>query len=149
MKRLPSILLIAAMVLLTASQTSGRESHIERDGNWWTGQEDAVKNIYIQGLMAGVELGGFISVASLSNQPEKLPCQHAVEESWLGYMDKYFDHVTAGQIEDRLDTFYADHRNGGIKVHLAVWVVVNKMAGTPEQEINAMTEKFRKKAATH
>jgi hypothetical protein len=88
MKHLPSIFLIAAMLLLPASQTGSGESHIERDGNWWAGQEEGQKNIYLQGLMAGVKLGGFISVASLGKHRENLSCQHAVGESWLGYMNK-------------------------------------------------------------
>jgi hypothetical protein len=52
----------------------------------------------------------------------------------------------AGQVSDGLDAFYKDYRNRSIRVVDAMWVVANSIAGTPQKEIDAMTENFRKYA---
>lgn len=48
---------------------------------------------------------------------------------------------------DGLDSFYKDYRNRTIKVHDAVWLVVNEIAGTPQQTMGKLIESYRQNAS--
>ena len=56
--------------------------------------------------------------------------------------------MTNVQIVDGLDTFYKDHQNRSIRLKAAVWLVVNTIAGTPQDELDKMIEYLRKKASS-
>ena len=51
------------------------------------------------------------------------------------------------QLVDGLDSFYKDYRNRTIKVHDAVWLVVNEIAGTPQQTMGKLIESYRQNAS--
>jgi hypothetical protein len=54
--------------------------------------------------------------------------------------------VTGGQLVDGLDSFYGDFRNRRILVYSAVWLVLNEIAGTPQDELDKMIQSWRKNA---
>jgi hypothetical protein len=161
MKRLPSILLLAAMLLLPASQTTkGQSSYDRRDGNWWTGltgltgpgDTDPVKVVklaYVAGIVDGVQLGMVSSTVLIPNKSEKPACVDDVAASSVDFRRKYLNHVTNDQISDGLDTFYADYRNRRIMVNNAILPVLMGIAGTPEEQVNKLIENLRKQASDY
>jgi hypothetical protein len=42
--------------------------------------------------------------------------------------------------------FYEDYRNRRIRIHSAVWLVLNETSGKPKVEMEKMVESFRKNA---
>jgi hypothetical protein len=66
------------------------------------------------------------------------------ERLYREYDKKFFANVSNGQIVDGLDQFFSDYRNRRIRVHNAVWLVTNGIAGTPEAELQQMIESWRK-----
>jgi hypothetical protein len=40
--------------------------------------------------------------------------------------------------------FYKDYRNRKIRIYDAVWLVLNSIAGKPQDELDKMIESFRK-----
>jgi hypothetical protein len=99
------------------------------------------------GFLDGMELGRSFSYWGFAQQREKSACVQDVETSYIGYSAKYLSHVTAGQIQDGLNTFYADYRNRRITVDHAVWLVLSGIAGTPQDELEKTIENFRRNAA--
>lgn len=60
--------------------------------------------------------------------------------------EKFFSHVTNVQLVAGLDKFYSDCRNRRIRVHGAVWLVVNGIAGTPQEKLDKMVEGWRERS---
>ena len=123
----PLIILIS---LLANCNYSWAEDE-RRDGNWWTTQTRLSKLDYIIGFFDGMELGNKFPYWKIihSNNKSDNKCFGKVYESYNEYSDKYFNHVTSGQIVDGLDSFYSDYKNRRLLVHDAVWLVVNGIAG--------------------
>jgi hypothetical protein len=111
---------------------------------------DIAKLDYVTGVFDGMELGRNFTSWGIYNLKEKgSPCLSQAISSYSDYSEKFFASVTSSQIADGLDVFYKDYRNRSIKVHDAIWVVVNSIAGTPQDKIDKLTENLRKNAASH
>jgi hypothetical protein len=110
-----------------------------RDGNWWGAQTRAWKISYAVGFFDGMDLGASFSQWGLLNHGSPnaktdIKSLTASVQSFQKYSSKYFDGVTASQLSDGLDSFYADYRNRGIAIHDSVWMVVQTIAGEPPSE---------------
>jgi hypothetical protein len=115
-----------------------------RDGNWWLRQEKYVKTIYAIGFSDGMDLGNRFSYWKyLNGTKAQQGCAVQAVDSYREYSQKYFGNVTAGQLSDGLDSFYADYKNRRILVSNAVWLVANGIVGTPEEKLNKMIESWR------
>ena len=101
---------------------------------------------YTIGFMDGMTFGRDVSIwKSLPDKSED-ECRDSVQESFKSYFEKYFLNVTNTQLADGLDEFYKDYRNRKIQVDGAIWLVVNAIAGTPKEELEKMTESWRRNA---
>ena len=58
--------------------------------------------------------------------------------------NKYFKNVTFEQLIDGLDHFFSDYRNRSIDVNGGILVVLRKIRGDSESEINKMINALRK-----
>lgn len=137
MKSLWVVLVLFAISLSTYAQEN------RRDGNWWREQSQSDKLTYIVGFFDGMDLGRQFSF--WKNMDDKV-CFPKVTESFAFYNDKFFKDVTNTQLADGLDVFYKDYRNRKIRIHDAVWLTVNAIAGTPQADLDRMVENFRKNA---
>jgi hypothetical protein len=112
-----------------------------RDGNWWREQSYSDKITYMVGFFDGMDLGREFSF--WKSVDDKV-CAPKIMESYDSYNDKYMKGVTNGQLVDGLDDFYKDYRNRRIKVHNAVWLVSNAIAGTSQADLDKRVENFRR-----
>jgi hypothetical protein len=117
-----------------------------RDGNWWRRQDALGKLDYVTGFFDGMQLGHRFSYWKNLGAFDKTCATKAVE-SYGALSDAYVKHLTVGQVSDGLNQFYSDYRNRTILIHDAVWLVLNGIAGTPEQEMKEMIESYRRAAA--
>ena len=117
-----------------------------RDGNWWHDQDRLTRAAYIIGFFDGMDLGHNFSYWKLLKEKEKDSCIGEIAESYREHSAKYFNNITNVQLMDGLDSFYADFRNRRIRVANAVWLVVNSIAGTPQEKLDSMVESWRRNA---
>jgi hypothetical protein len=112
------------------------------DGNWWVLGSRTEKDNYIIGFFDGMELG---NNSSYWNFPkEDSDCFRKVDKSYHEYHKRYFTNVTSGEIVNGLNSFYSDFKKRRILVPDAIWLVVNGIAGMAKEELEKMTESFRK-----
>ena len=137
----------ALALLIICTLASGDDDR--RDGNWWRTQKRNARISYAVGFYDGITLGHNFSVWKYLSNGTKTEQDGVAQarKSFVEYSRKYLYNVTTGQLVDGLDNFYADYRNRRIMVHDAVWLVVNAIAGTPQDELNKMTESWRKNSA--
>jgi len=119
------------------------------DGNWWIDQKMNEKDFYLIGLFDGMDLGHRFSCWKFLSNKTKADqsCFAKVRDSFKEYNQEYFSNVTIGQLSDGLDSFYVDYKNRRILVWRAVWIVVNGIAGTPEEELNKLIEAWRRNSS--
>lgn len=117
---------------------------IRRDGNWWQQEDEVQKYSYVLGFFDGMPLGGNFAWWDLKDKDGNYPTYlNKIYDSFEKY-NKYFINVSNSQIVDGLDTFYSDYRNKKIRIKDAIWIVVNSIAGKSPEEIEKLTQDFRK-----
>ena len=57
-----------------------------------------------------------------------------------------YEIVTAGQIVDGLNVFYEDYRNRKIRIHNAIWLVVQQISGKHKEDMEKTIEYDRRNA---
>jgi len=142
--RLTTLLVI---VLALGNATLSTVQSTRRDGNWWINQTKGFKNTYVAGFFDGMKLGYNFSYWGFYDEKNSEVCRGKIAKSFSDYNKKYLDEVTSAQIVDGLDSFYSDYKNRRIIVSDAVWLVLNGIAGTPQEEIEKMIEAWRRNAA--
>jgi len=130
-------------VLLFALSFSLHAQVARRDGNWWVQQSELTKTTYVIGFFDGMDLGKQFSGWKYDDDEAFIT---KVMQSFAFYDDKFLKDVTNDQLADGLDVFYKDYRNRKIRVHRAVWLTLNSIAGTSQADLEKMIENFRKNA---
>ena len=138
---------ITIVALLVCSLSLHADSSRNRDGNWWRTLTVSERNVYMTGFFDGTHLGHMFSYWDLVETREKTSCFSDTVKSFKTYSEKYAQNVTNDQIADGLTVFYSDYRNRSIRISDAVWLVLNTIAGTPQEKLDKMIENFRKNAA--
>lgn len=143
--KLKSQAVFAFFLLAISMSVFGSDTRM--DGNWWLSLEKNVRAFYVVGFLEGNELGQMFSTLKYmtpnANKTEQAGVNQA-RESYKEYYQKYLHNLTFGQVVDGLDSFYADYRNRRIRLPGAIWLVLNGIAGTPEDELNKLVESWRK-----
>jgi hypothetical protein len=135
------ILVVICLVGILPALSVAEENRI--DGNWWRDQDRLTRSGYITGFLDGMDLGGNFSYWKFVKDDKMNTCMGKVLESYADYRSKYFEKVTNGQLADGLDSFYANGQNRRILLTDAVWLVVNVIAGTPQDKIDSMLKTWR------
>lgn len=133
----------AVVCLLAALPALGQGTR--RDGNWWRDQGETSRLAYITGFFDGTKLGNYFSYWGMKDKDENANVLGPIK-SFSDYGAKYLAHVSNTQLSDGLTVFYQDYRNRKIELTEGIWLVLNTIAGTPEQEIQTMIEAYRKNA---
>jgi hypothetical protein len=145
---LARILIVALFAGITALPLEA-QSNERRDGNWWVSQEASYKRSYLLGLFDGVNLGSRLTAWGLPSRTRADSLRTAlVVHSFDSMATRFLSKVTNSQLAEGLDTLYADYRNRRILVLYGTWLVLNAIAGTPDDALRSMTEGFRRKAAS-
>lgn len=136
---------LVAALLVIGSSTSVCQDKTRRDGNWWVDQTPVARVNYVIGFFDGVPLGRDFSWWGCS-QEDKTKCLETLAPSYTKFEAKFLAGITGGQLSDGLDVFYKDYRNRRIRIRNAVWLVLNGIAGTPQGDVDKLTETFRSNA---
>ena len=138
--------IILAAPGLSMSPEAEAQTSDRRDGTWWRGLEPSERLMLVIGFLDGIELGNKFSYWGLITNGivKDQACFNTVKDSFLGYADRYFKNVTAGQLSDGMTAFYADYRNRSLTIPDAVWLVLQGISGVPADELEKKTENFRK-----
>jgi hypothetical protein len=139
---------VTLVALLVCSLSLHASDTRNRDGNLWRTLTAEQKITYIAAFWDGMELGHEFDLFDLVNRKEKAACAADADKSFNTYTDKYAKNVSNVQIVDGLNAFYSDYRNRSVPIHGGVWIVLNSIAGTPQETLDKMTENFRKVAAS-
>jgi hypothetical protein len=113
-----------------------------RDGIWWNQRSQDAKLDYVRGFVDGMVLGNRFSVWGKKPQ-EDAKCRAKAFDSFQEYNNRFFANVSDAQLADALDVLYKDSRNHHIMVEDAMWLVVNSIAGMPQDELNKLIESWR------
>ena len=146
MKRSLIVKILAVIFLLGILPALSVAEENRRDGNWWRDQDKLTRSGYITGFLDGMDLGSNFSYWKFVKDDKMNTCMGKVLESYADYHSKYFEKVTNGQLVDGLDSFYANGQNRRILLTDAVWLVVNVIAGTPQDKIDSMLKTWRRNA---
>ena len=138
---------LVAVLLLIVPVLSNAQTD-RRDGNWWDRHTRQEKGDYITGFFDGMDLGKNFSYWDISEKGRDSGCDYQAAKTYSDNARKFFSDVTNVQIVDGLDSFYKDHQNRSIRLKAAVWLVVNAIAGTPQDDLDKMVEYLRKKASS-
>jgi hypothetical protein len=141
MPRMKRLWLVLVLLFAVTSSTYAEDNR--RDGNWWREQPQSDKLAYMVGFFDGIGLGRLFTY--WHNIDDK-NCSPKIIDSFQFYSDKFLKDVTNSQLVDGLDVFYKDYRNRKIRIHDAVWLTLNAIAGTPQGDLDKMTDNFRKNA---
>jgi hypothetical protein len=119
---------------------SGNAENVQHEGNWWRSQMQSEKYHYTAGLFDGMTAGfNFIEFGMSAQILFKTGNPNSHKTASKNYV-----HITGGQLVDGLDKFYSDYRNRSIPVSNAVTVVLNSVAGMPQDTLIKMIEQYRK-----
>ena len=138
---------VLATVVVFAANTREGVSDNRRDGNWWTTKDTLSKLNYTTGFFDGMELGHNMSAWAFLKDKAESQCVNLTIESYANYKSTYLNNVTNGQLVYGIDVFYSDYRNRRIRTDAAVWLVLNSIAGTPQDKLDKMIESYRKNSA--
>ena len=114
-----------------------------RDGNYWNELNINSKLDYVIGFFDGKHLGHSFSYWGLMDENKDDKCLPKIYESFDDYNIKYFSNVTNSQIVDGLNELYSDYRNRRIIIYGAIWIVVNSIAGTSNEEMELLIKSWR------
>ena len=133
--------LVLALVWATGAQA---QEAMVRNGHWWQklpGQE--VKWAYLVGFFDGMGLGHRFSWWPLETDDKNSDCVPHVIDAYRGQIQRFLRNLDNRQLAAELDSFYAEPKNKSVRLADAVWVVANKLAGTPQSKLDAIIEEYR------
>jgi hypothetical protein len=128
------MLLPLAIVVLSSAGALAQESH---DGTWWTGLSGGSKLGVITGFLDGMALGHNLSLMGAGNSTDP-GCRMTIAQSYTSVRIRFFQNVGPGDIVATLDDLYADSENSSIIVGRAVWIAVNRLAGSSDEDVQKL-----------
>lgn len=124
MKKFPIIGILLTLLLcsslLSSSVFAQNEIH---DGEWWLTLGPIAKNYFLKGLRVGID--------DISHNPD--------------YADFKEEHYKKSINE--LDLFYKDPQNREIRVHVAFFIVLQKLRGASIETVKKLIERARQNPA--
>jgi hypothetical protein len=142
---------LAVALLAFGLPAQAHAGGIRTDGNFWIQIEDnsgewagVIKLSFVRGFFDGIELGSWFSTWSPELSVAESPPLEEARARYMSYRAKYVAGIAPAQVVDGLDDFYADYRNRSMSVPSAIWLVLNSIAGTPDDQLQTMIEGFRR-----
>ena len=129
-----SLIILGAILALPAARLIAQPAH---DGAWWGGLSPAARQNVITGFLDGMALGQNLALMGSGNSSDP-GCRSTIAQSYSYVRTKYFGGVTIANVVSALDDLYGDSENGSIIIGRAVWIAVNRLAGTGADEIEKL-----------
>lgn len=139
---------LATILAVGLTVQHAKAEEIRRDGNWWRTTTREFRLSYMVGFSDGIWLGWRFSSVNLRGKDGQLDATEVIRVGRS--FDKSLDlieNLTNLQVVDGLDKFYTDYRNRRIRVLEAVWIVLQSINGTPDNDMEILIENARKSAA--
>jgi hypothetical protein len=131
------IFVLTAILILFAGFAYAQDP---RDGIWWNNLDMGHKKMYIEGVSDGI-LSGAIILSLQKNDDKK--CLTVMEGSYKSFADKYLANITAAQVSNGLDLFYANYDNVNISAEKAFLIVLKTIHNDPEAEVRELIKTWR------
>ena len=128
---------IQYLIAIMAVVTSGAIAQAGHDGDWWMGLPEGTKQSVMTGFLDGMALGHNISLMGAGSSADP-GCRPTIEQSYTYARNKFFRSVTSPDLVSALDELYADGDNRSIIIGRAVWIAVNRLAGTAEDDLQKL-----------
>ena len=129
-----SFIIVSALIALSAAPLSAQTVH---DGGWWAGLSPAARQSVVTGFLDGMALGENLALMGAGNSSDP-GCRSVIAQSYTYVRTRYFQSVTVGDVVSALDVLYGDTENGSIIIGRAVWIAVNRLAGTSADEVEKL-----------
>lgn len=113
------------------------EATTRRDGNLWRKTPEGTRAAIAAGVLIGVSEVSWV----LLGNDKRIPGEEVGHA--LGAILDATDGITGSQLADGMTAFYDDARNRHIRIDLAAVAVLSSMKGMPQQDYEAMVERFR------
>ena len=113
--------------------------HAQKDAYEWRAMDNHDRKLYLEGIFAGLPLGGMFAIYLLNKSQQKKS-----GESFNYCNNEYCTNVTVEQICEGLDSLYSDYRNQTIPINYGVWAVLNSIRGIPQQAYEGLVQSLRK-----
>jgi hypothetical protein len=107
------------------------------DGDWWRGLSPGQKQWAMTGFLDGMALGQNLSLMGAANSSDP-GCRNTIAQSYTYVRGKYFQNVGADNLVSALDELYAESDNASIIIGRAVWIAVNRLGGTPGEDVQKL-----------
>jgi hypothetical protein len=65
-------------------------------------------------------------------------CRTTIAQSYTYVRGKYFQNVGASDLVSAIDDLYDESDNNSIIIGRAVWIAVNRLAGTPQDDVQKL-----------
>ena len=128
------LLIPLSIIVLSSPGVRAQGSH---DGPWWTGLSAGSKLGVITGFLDGMSLGHNLSLMGAGNSSDP-GCRTTIAQSYTAMRNRFFQNAGPGEIVAALDDLYADSENSSIIIGRAVWIAVNRLAGTSDEEVQKL-----------
>ncbi|HTY58112.1 MAG TPA: hypothetical protein VMF59_04810 [Bacteroidota bacterium] len=125
------------LLVLLALGPAGAPAQAAHDGDWWRGLSPGTKQCVMTGFLDGMALGQNLSLMGAGNSSDP-GCRTTIAQSYTYVRGRYFQNVGASELVSALDDLYADSENYSIIIGRAVWIAVNKIAGTPGEDLQKL-----------
>jgi len=132
MKTIPLLLLLAPL-------SFAQNPH---NGDWWGGLSRMSKQEVVVGFLDGMALGANLTQMGAGTSTDA-DCRFKITSAYSSVQSRFFARVAPEEIVAALDRLYGDNDNATIILGRAVWIAVNQIAGTPEDDIRQMINQSR------
>ena len=132
MKTLPLLLLLAPACF-------AQHPH---NGDWWAGLSRMSKQEVVVGFLDGMALGANLTQMGAGTSTDT-DCRSKISASYTYVRSKFFARIAPEDIVGALDGLYADADNSTIILGRAVWIAVNRIAGTPADDVERLIQQSR------
>lgn len=102
------------------------------------------KFAYVLGFVEGLFQGHCFTTWKLPSGESNDNYLHATR-SFYEHWNKFVLKLKYSEFVEELDKFYADEKNSRIEIQYGMWVVMNILAGMPDENLAVMVEAWRQK----
>jgi hypothetical protein len=141
---------LSALLLLLVSCSFSQAQSVARDGYWWTDQTLNFKlgflSGYTQAMTKALDVAAIECVAGKGSGqiPARVTREMITDCKTRFAVARWdFQEIPMGQLQEGIDTFYADLGNKQADINDAIWYVRDRLKGRPAAELAQRLENIR------
>jgi hypothetical protein len=128
-----------------------------RDGNWWQSMPELGRKFYLVGFLDGTTATYTDARRAIEASLDQADCRkktcydklfafEKLQESSLDNAQRQYDTLEVSQIEEAINTLYADPRNLNIPVLMVELVAIESIRGAGKADLERRLQLYRKRA---